>query len=116
MPRPSVEQTWSVPVVLHDLPETGRRFELVADEPIRAAVAAMAGVVGLPRLEASFEVTPHKRHRLHVLGQVSATVRQTCVVTLEPVANEIEEPIDLVFLSDVVPASVADQAGAEIEV
>jgi hypothetical protein len=32
-----------------------------------------------------------------VVGQVSATVGQNCVVTLEPVSNEINETIDLVF-------------------
>ncbi len=35
---------------------------------------------------------------LHVTGRVSATVGQTCVVTLEPLTNEIEEDVDLVFV------------------
>src|SRR5262249_12448780 len=116
MTRPTLEQTWSVPVALHDISETGRHFALVADERTRAAVAGIAGVVGLPRLEATFEVTRHKRDGLHVVGQVSATVSQTCVVTLEPVENHVAEPIDLVFLTDAAPALVEAQAGAEVEV
>ncbi len=35
---------------------------------------------------------------LHVAGRVSATVGQNCVVTLEPLANEVDETVDLVFV------------------
>jgi uncharacterized metal-binding protein YceD (DUF177 family) len=34
---------------------------------------------------------------LRVLGHVSARVGQTCVVTLEPIENRVEEDIDLMF-------------------
>jgi hypothetical protein len=34
---------------------------------------------------------------LHVSGRLSATVGQNCVVTLEPLVNEVEEDIDLSF-------------------
>jgi len=88
---------WSVPLARHEVPETGRRFELTADPPTRAAVAVLAGVERLPRLEASFEVFPHGLAGLRVCGRVSATVGQVCVVTLEPVESEVEEAIDLVF-------------------
>jgi hypothetical protein len=47
---------------------------------------------------------------LHVVGTVSARVRQTCVVTLDPVENEIAEPIDLVF----VPASALGTLAHEV--
>ena len=57
----------------------------------RAAMAKRAGLAALPRLEASFDVTRHGRGGLHVVGRVSATVGQTCVVTLEPIENEIDE-------------------------
>jgi uncharacterized metal-binding protein YceD (DUF177 family) len=52
----------------------------------------------VPRVEANFDVMRHGRDGLHVRGRVSATVRQTCVVTLEPVENEIDEPVDLTFM------------------
>jgi hypothetical protein len=48
---------------------------------------------------------------LHVVGRVSATVGQTCVVTLEPLENEIDESIDLIFA----PAAAAPP-GEEVEV
>jgi uncharacterized metal-binding protein YceD (DUF177 family) len=88
---------WSAPVALHDVPETGRRLDLVADQSTRAALAESIGLRALPRLEASFDVSRHGRDGLHVVGRVSATVGQTCVVTLEPIDHEIEEAVDLVF-------------------
>jgi Large ribosomal RNA subunit accumulation protein YceD len=88
---------WSVPVRLEDVPTTGRRFDLRADEAIRAAVARSAGIPEVANLEAVFEVSRHGPDSLHVVGHVSAAVRQSCVVTLEPVANSIEESVDLVF-------------------
>jgi len=88
---------WHVPVVLDEVAEEGQHFELAADPETRAAVARLAGLRDLPRFEASFDVSRHGRVGLHVAGRVSATVGQTCVVTLEPLANEVTEDIDLLF-------------------
>jgi hypothetical protein len=96
-PERMSKRPWSVPLALSDVPDSGRHFDLVADEQARNAVAKHAGLSALPRLEASFDVTLHGRSGLHVLGRVSASVGQTCVVTLEPLENEIDEAIDLVF-------------------
>jgi len=88
---------WSVPVRLDEIPETGRRLELRAEDAVRAAVAGAAGVVEIARLEAAFDLSRLGRERLRVVGTVSALVNQNCVVTLEPVETEVEEAIDLVF-------------------
>ena len=55
------------------------------------------GLRALPRLQASFDVSRHGREGLHVVGRVSATVGQNCVVTLEPIDSEVDEAVDLVF-------------------
>jgi uncharacterized metal-binding protein YceD (DUF177 family) len=89
---------WSVPVTVHEVPESGRRFNLKAEESAREAIAKSIGVRSLPRLEAGFDVTRHGRDGLRVTGDVSATVGQTCVVTLEPLDSAVEEKIDLVFV------------------
>jgi uncharacterized metal-binding protein YceD (DUF177 family) len=102
---------WSVPVAIHEVPLTGRHVDLAADESTRAAVAQAVGLRTLPRLEATFDVTHHGREGLRVVGRVSATVGQECVVTLEPVENEVEEQIDLVF-APAVP-SIADDSHAK---
>jgi uncharacterized metal-binding protein YceD (DUF177 family) len=100
---------WQVPVAIDDVAETGQHFDLVADNDVRAAVARVVGLRDLPRLEANFDVTRHGADGLRVSGRVSATVGQNCVVTLEPLANEVEEDIDLLFAPPRPP--VARKAG-----
>jgi len=43
---------WQVPVAVEDVAEQGEHFDLVADAATRAAVARVAGLRELPRLEA----------------------------------------------------------------
>jgi hypothetical protein len=102
-------QPWHVPVRLEDVPETGLHLDLMADAPVRAGLAALAGVIDIPRLEAVLDVVRHG-NGLQMTGRVSATVGQTCVITLEPLQNEVDEPINVVF------APVAsDFAAVELE-
>ena len=113
--QPAVERPWSVPLAVSEVPDTGRHVDLAADAQARGAIAKLAGLAVLPRLEASFEVTRRGRGGLRVVGRVSATVGQTCVVTLEPIENEIDEPVDLVFVpAGELPPSGHD--GGEVEV
>ncbi len=108
----NVRAPWVVPVAVDDIPEEGgQRFDLVADPSTRAAVARIAGLRELPRLEANFEVTRFGVGGLRVAGRVSATVGQTCVVTLEPLTDEVEEEIDLEFAPPVAAARQAEEAG-----
>jgi uncharacterized metal-binding protein YceD (DUF177 family) len=90
-------QPWRAPIAIDDIPETGRRVELAPDAASRAAIAKVAGLVGLPRLEAAYDLTRQGKDGVRVVGRVSATVEQTCVVTLDPVRNEIDEEVDLLF-------------------
>jgi uncharacterized metal-binding protein YceD (DUF177 family) len=104
-------QRWHVPVRVEDVPETGLHLDLVADENVRAGVAALAGVPDLPRLEATFDVTCHGEG-LRASGRVSATVGQICVVSLEPMESEVDEAIDVVFT----PPSAEDFADRNVSV
>lgn len=110
---PAAPSPWHVPVAAEDVPETGKHFELDADAGVRAAVAKVAGLRDLPRLQASFDVNLRGSGGLHVLGLVSATVGQTCVVTLEPVENEVEEAVDLAFVPRQQPVEPSAQGEEE---
>lgn len=105
------ELRWSVPIAVDEIPESGRRIELAPDADMRDAIAKMAGVPALHRLEAGFDLTRHGRDGVRAVGRVSATVGQTCVVTLEPLQNEVDEPIDLLFIAQ--PGSQPKEAQAE---
>jgi uncharacterized metal-binding protein YceD (DUF177 family) len=105
---PPAAAPWSVVVAVQDVPETGKRFDLAADEQVRAEVARIAGLRALPRFEASFDVSRRGRDGLHVTGSVSATVGQTCVVTLDAIESEVNEAVDLIFA----PAPDGDRENA----
>ena len=102
---------WSVPVRRDDVPDIGLHLDLVADEATRAAVANVAGVRGLPRLVATFDLS-RAGGGLKVSGEVEASVEQSCVVTLEPMTSELREPIDLAFVPPRAeePADETDEA------
>jgi uncharacterized metal-binding protein YceD (DUF177 family) len=88
---------WSVPVTVAQIPDTGLHRDIEAAPAIRQAMAAVAGLREILSASASLEVTPKGGGRFHVAGQVRARVGQTCVVTLDPIENDIDEPIDLIF-------------------
>ena len=109
----SAPAPWRVPVAVEDIAATGQHFDLVADAGVRAAVTRVVGLRDLPRFEATFDVTPRDAGGLHVAGLVSATVGQNCVVTLEPLVNEIEETVDLVFTPQRAPARLNGETETE---
>lgn len=106
---------WSVPVALAEIPESGRRYDLAADEATRAQVAQLAGLRSLPRLRATFELALQGSGGLRVEGEVSATVGQDCVVTLDPFDNEVKEEINLVFAPSRARAADADGEAGDID-
>jgi hypothetical protein len=88
---------WSHPVRRDAVPEMGLHLDLIADAATRTAVAAVAGIRGLPRLTASFDLA-RQGAGLEVTGEIAATVEQTCVVTLEPMTSEVRESVELAFV------------------
>jgi len=103
---------WSVPVAVDDIPETGLHLEIDAPEPVRAEIAGLAGLRELGRLSGVFDLT-RRGAGVRVTGNVSARVGQTCVVTLEPVESDIDEPVDLRFAPQAVaPASAKSETVA----
>lgn len=107
----SIDSLWRVPVRIENIPEGGAPFALEADAAARAGVAAAVGLDGLPRLQAKFDVRRRGRDGLQVVGTISATVQQSCVVTLEPLTNEIREEVNLIFAPE--PAALSSDALAD---
>jgi hypothetical protein len=88
---------WSVPVTVVQIPDTGLHREIEADLAARESMAEVAGLREVLSASASLDVTPESGGRVHVTGRVRARIGQTCVVTLDPIESEIDEPIDLIF-------------------
>jgi uncharacterized metal-binding protein YceD (DUF177 family) len=88
---------WRVPVAVAQIPDTGLHRDIEADQAIRRAVANVGSLREVLSVQASFDVTPMSGGRFQVAGHVRARVGQTCVVTLEEIESDIDEPIDLIF-------------------
>jgi uncharacterized metal-binding protein YceD (DUF177 family) len=111
---------WSVPVTVAQIPDAGLHRDIEAGAAAREAMAEVAGLREILSARAALDVTPKSGGRVHVAGHVRARIGQTCVVTLDPIENDIDEPIDLIFappeqipqLADLVDE--AAESGAEI--
>lgn len=101
---------WTHPVAVADLPPGGAAFELAPDEATRAALARYAGLLALPALRARLTVTPSGRGAV-VEGDLEATVRQSCVVSLEAFDAELREPVTVRFA----PAAAESAPGLVVE-
>lgn len=88
---------WSFPVAVAQLPEAGLHQVLETSAAQRQEIAAAAGVNAVLEATASFDVIPEAGGRVNVSGRVRARVEQTCVVSLDPVENDIDEPIVVEF-------------------
>jgi hypothetical protein len=88
---------WSVPVTVAQIPDAGLHRDIEAGRAVREAMAEVAGLREILSASASLDVTPKSGGRFHVAGRVRARIGQTCVVTLDPIENDIDEPIDLIF-------------------
>jgi uncharacterized metal-binding protein YceD (DUF177 family) len=78
----------------------GTHVNLTADADQRAALARAADAVSVEALDAELQVRPWSDDGFAVTGKVRAKLTQTCVVTLEPVAAEIDEAIDVKLVPD----------------
>ena len=107
---------WSVPLAVAQIPEHGLHREIEADPVAREAMAEVAGLREILSAHAALDVTPGSGGRVHVGGHVRARIGQTCVVTLDPIENEIDEAIDLVFAPPEQIPQLADLVDETLEI
>lgn len=106
---------WRALVIVAQIPKIGLSRELEADAATRAAMAETAGLREILSARALFDIKPESRGRVHVAGKLSARIGQTCVVTLDPIENDIDESIDLIFAPPEQFARLADRNHDEAE-
>jgi uncharacterized protein DUF177 involved in 23S rRNA accumulation len=99
---------WRSPVTVAQVPDTGLHREIEASAREREAMAAVAGLREISSAHGSFDVTPMSGGRFYVAGRVRARIGQTCVVTLDPIENDIDEEIDLIFAPEAEIRQLAD--------
>ncbi|TPN80855.1 DUF177 domain-containing protein [Mesorhizobium sp. CU2] len=82
------------------LPQKGLPVVVEADERQRTALAAEYDLLSVERYRAELLVTRWKRNGVKVSGRVEADITQACIVTLDPVAAHIDEPVEALFLPE----------------
>lgn len=82
-------------VNLARLPPGGREERLVASPAECAALARRFAIPAVNRFEAQVLLRPEPGMLAAVSGRLRAEVVQDCVVTLEPVVQQVEEAVDL---------------------
>jgi len=88
---------WRVAVVVAQIPQQGIQRRIEANAREREALARFAALRDVVSAVASFELTAKSGGRVHVSGRLRARIGQTCVVSLEPIENDVDEEIDLMF-------------------
>ena len=80
----------------------GERLNLVADEAERRSIADRLGISALDRFEAHVTLS-FTGASIRAEGRIAATLKQSCVVTGEPVNAHVDEPFALMFTPEVEP-------------
>jgi uncharacterized metal-binding protein YceD (DUF177 family) len=103
----------SRPVDVSAIGATGIERRFAATEAERDALARAYGLREVKALSADLTARPGARGSVIVEGRVTADIVQTCVVSLEPVEQRIDEPVESRFA----PEAKRDAAsGGEIHV
>lgn len=85
-------------LVVATLPASGFLAAMRPDEAGRAAIAETLGVTRFEMLEVDFLVRRWRRDGAEVTGEIRARLEQPCVVSLEPVVQELRESVRATFL------------------
>jgi uncharacterized metal-binding protein YceD (DUF177 family) len=88
---------WSVPVPVAEIPETGLFQTIEARPDERKAMAELGGLPAIAAVKAELKLLPVRGGTVHVTGRVTGRVTQACVVSLDPVENDVDEDVDVVF-------------------
>ena len=104
---------WRAFVNVAQIPEGGLHRDIEADAATRAGMAEIAGLRDVSSARGSFDLSLQSGGRVHVAGHLTARIGQTCVVTLDPIENDIDEEIDLIFAPVEQIPQIADELGDE---
>jgi uncharacterized metal-binding protein YceD (DUF177 family) len=90
----------SIPISAQEIGSAGRELSFSADEGERADLAERFGLQKVLELKVQGKLTKRGNGDVLFRGDLKAKVVQTCVVTLDPVENMLDEPVRLRFVSE----------------
>ena len=87
-------------VDLDRLAHGGTALEIAASEGERAALAKRFGFLGLPAFSARVTVDRRAGSQVVVEGRMRGKIVQACILSLDPVTQELDETFRIVFKRD----------------
>jgi hypothetical protein len=97
---------------VQEIPEAGLAVERSASPEELEAVARALELVACRSLTARYTVTPGGGGHVQVAGSVKGVVEQTCVVTLEPLINEVSDSFRVDYWPD---TEMPEPSGGEVD-
>jgi len=91
----TVELAWEH--AIQDVPDTGLKVERSASPEELEAIARALDLIACASLTARYAIAPQKEGHFRLAGTLDARVEQACVVTLEPLGNDICESFRVDF-------------------
>ena len=85
------EAEFSLTVAWKDISSSGSEIRFEVDEAVRAALAERYDILELRSLRGSAKLRPYRKAGLTLDCDFSAELVQACVVTLEPVVQQVED-------------------------
>jgi hypothetical protein len=102
--------TWDHAV--HDIPDSGLSTTRHAAPDELERVAQALDLLACSSLVATCTITPAGGGHYRLVGRLQASLQQACVVTLEPVASQIDEAFDVYFWPE---ADIPPPASGEVD-
>ena len=96
--HPETPPVLDATIRIDHLPVEGRDIEIVATPAQLEVLAELMHVTSVERLQATLGAVPF-RGGIRVQGRLTAAIVQPCVVSFAPVRQEIDEPVDRIFLT-----------------
>lgn len=100
---------FSLIVAAADVPPAGKELRFEVDEATRAKLAERMGIVELKRLSGVASIRPYRKEGLTLDCRFEADLVQSCVVTLDPVDEHVDEE----FRQRYLPAHLLDLPSAK---
>lgn len=91
---------FSYPVKVGNISANAVTVRLEANEAERKALGDLWGVLEVQSLAAELQIARWKKDGVKIKGRVKARIVQACVVTLEPVQSEVDEPVEAIFVPE----------------
>jgi hypothetical protein len=104
------DEPLSYEVLVRDIPAAGKHVHIDADEAQRERLAEVLDLAAIAELTADLDLRPVAGRAFSVRGSLRAVVVQTDVVTLDPVAQDVLEPIEVTLMPEesIVPKARKD--------